>query len=92
MEAPTNARELYPVLEESSQADVGVMKQQREDQKKGRTIGWTDLLNDILHSISVTRSSLTSSLSNLGRKLWCFLCRSLKWLWQWLEYLVEGEH
>lgn len=28
MEAPTNARELYPVLEESSQADVGEMEQQ----------------------------------------------------------------
>ncbi|KIR63907.1 hypothetical protein I314_02688 [Cryptococcus bacillisporus CA1873] len=92
MEAPTNANELYPIPGESSQVDVGEMEQQREDQKEERTKGWTDLLNDILHSTPVILSSLTSSLFNLGRKLWHFWYRSLKWLWHWLKVLVEGEH
>ncbi|KIR63918.1 hypothetical protein I314_02699 [Cryptococcus bacillisporus CA1873] len=91
MEGLYNVRELYPIPEESSQVDVVEMEmvEQPEEHKEGWMKGWAEGLHKILSTSSKNLRSLASSLFDLRRKLWSSWCRRFKWLWQWLEYLVE---
>lgn len=90
MEGLCNFRELYTIPEESSQVDVGEMKGQQEDQREGRMEWWTKALFSKLVSMFTILSSLTTFLF-IGHKHWDFCIRGLKWLWHWVEVLVEGE-
>lgn len=96
MEGMYNPRELYPIPEESSQVDVGEMEGEGEEQTEGRAEERREGLTEFLHSIQSNMFdillSMISTLSYLVRKLWNFGYDSLKWLWRWLEVLVEGEY
>lgn len=85
MEGLYNVRELYTIPEESSQVNVGEMEGQREDQREG----WTKALFSKPSSLFTILSSLTAFLHSIGNKLWDFHIRGLKWLWHWVEVLVE---